>query len=463
MPLRDLAVTLIVFGSLPLIWRKPFIGVLMWTWLGLMNPHKLCWGFAWGMPFAQLVALTLLVSLLHTKDEPKRIPWTPLSRMLALFCFWMVVTTFFALYPTLAWEKLDKVWKIQLMVFITMMLLTSKERIDALVWVITISLGFYGVKGGIFTLTTGGGDHVLGPAGTFIGGNTEIGLAMVMIIPFLRYIQLTAEQQWLKRVMSISMGLTFVATLGTQSRGALAGAAVMGAFLLGKSRKKFVLLLMVLIVVPLAYTFMPEKWHDRMATIDTYEQDRSALGRINAWWMAWYLALDRPLVGGGFEAFQAPSFERWSPDSRLTFDAHSIYFKALGEHGFVGLFLFLGLGVLGLKSANSIIRYAKREPRLFWMRDLASMIYVSLIGYATAGLFLGLTYFDFFYTLLAVLVGLQRVMRVYQEEGIPVAEAPGVGTQKMVGSLAYSRGSRARHVAPAMTWGYRFRMWYERL
>ncbi|HCX34147.1 MAG TPA: putative O-glycosylation ligase, exosortase A system-associated, partial [Rhodocyclaceae bacterium] len=53
--MRDIAVTLAVFGSLPFILRRPWIGILVWTWLGFMNPHRLAWGFSTTLPFAMIV------------------------------------------------------------------------------------------------------------------------------------------------------------------------------------------------------------------------------------------------------------------------------------------------------------------------------------------------------------------------------------------------------------------------
>lgn len=420
--MRDLVVTFIIVSGILLAIRKPFIGVLTWTWLALMNPHMLCWTFAAGQPFAQFVALATLVSILINQQETKRIPWYPVSKTLAAWWGWMLVTTFFAFNQAGAWGQWDKVWKIQLFVFVTMMLLTSKERINSIVWVMLVSIGLYGVKGGIFTLATGGGYHVMGPATTFIGGNNEIGLAMIMTIPLMRYAQLQAQTVWLKNVMTASIGLTFVAILGTQSRGAFLGLIVMVVYLIMKSRKKATLLILLLMFLPFAFFFMPDSWHERMESIEEYDQDKSAMGRINAWWVAWNVAVDRPLVGGGFEMFRGWVFSIYAPNPTDFHDVHSIYFEALGEHGFVGLFIFLLLGYLGLRTARQIVNATKREPRLFWMRDLASMIHVSLIGYAASGAFLGLAYFDYYYTLLAVLVGVQRLLNKYQTEGIPETE-----------------------------------------
>lgn len=235
--MRDYVVLLIVFGSLPFILRKPFFGVLVWTWLSLMNPHRMGWSFATDMPFAQIVAIVLLASLLLSK-EAKQIPWLTLTRLLALWWVWLLITTFFALNQASAWEQWDKVWRIMLMTFVTLLILNSRERLEALAWVIVISLGIYGVKGGIFTIATGGGYHVQGPAGTFISGNNEIGLALIMTVPLMRYLQLRATGKLVRYGMIAAIGLTVVAILGTQSRGALVGLAAMVLYLAMKSRKR---------------------------------------------------------------------------------------------------------------------------------------------------------------------------------------------------------------------------------
>ena len=59
--MRDLFVTLAVLGLIPLILRRPWLGILAWSWLGYMNPHRLCWGFATTMPFALMIALVTKV------------------------------------------------------------------------------------------------------------------------------------------------------------------------------------------------------------------------------------------------------------------------------------------------------------------------------------------------------------------------------------------------------------------
>jgi probable O-glycosylation ligase (exosortase A-associated) len=406
--MRDIVLTLVIFGTLPFIFWRPHIGVLVWTWIGFMNPHRLTWSFAYDMPFAMIVALVTLASLLMSR-EPKKIPWTRETIVLLVFLAWMLITTIQAMYPELALVRLNQIWKILLMVFVTMMIMQSKERIDQLVWVITMSLAFYGVKGGIFTIVHGGVYHVKGPEGSFIGGDNEMGLALIMTIPLLRYLQLTTKKVWLRGFLIAATLLCAIASVGSQSRGALIGIVAMGAFLWLKSRNKVFTALVGGVAIGLVLLVMPQQWHDRMSTIKNYETDPSAMGRINAWKMAFNMAKDRPL-GGGFDSFQEYSFDLYAPDPSHQADAHSIYFEVLGEHGFVGLGLFLMLGLMTWRTASWVIGRARRDREKRWAADLAGMIQVSLVGYATGGAFLGLAYFDFYYTLIALVVLCKTLM-----------------------------------------------------
>jgi probable O-glycosylation ligase (exosortase A-associated) len=401
--MRDLFVTAVVFGSLPFILWRPWIGIIMWCWLSYMNPHKLSWGFAYSMPFAMMVALATMVGVLLSR-EPKKIPWTRETIVMLLFGSWMVVTSASAFYPELAWLQFEKVAKILFMTFMTLMLINTHERLKTMAWVIALSIGFFGIKGGIFTIATAGAHRVYGPATTFISGNNEIALALVMIIPLFRYLQLTTGNLIIRHALTAAMFLCAIAAIGSQSRGALLAIAAMAVFLWIKSRGKLLTGTLIAVAASVIASVMPETWYARMQTIETYEDDGSAKGRINAWWFAFNLAKDRPLVGGGFETFQPPLFQIYAPDPWRTADVHSIYFEVLGEHGFVGLGLFLLLGIFAWLTAARVARVTKDRPALKSYRDLVLMLQVCLVGYAVGGAFLGLAYFDLFYHLVAMVV-----------------------------------------------------------
>jgi len=407
MALRDILVTLLVFGSIPFILKRPWLGIIVWTWLGFMNPHKQCWGFAREMPFALIIALVTLAALLASK-EAKKIPWNRESITLALFVGWMVITTIFAMHPQLAWLQLEKVAKVQLMIFVAMMLITNRYRLQVLVWTIALSLGFYGVKGGIFTIIHGGAHRVYGPAGSFFADNNETGLTLAMTIPFMYYLYRESQHWYLRWGLVGAMLLTGLAAFGTHSRGALLGMCAMGAMLWWKSRQKFLIALLCVAGAASVYMFMPQEWFDRMSTIRTYETESSAQSRFDSWKYAITVASDR-IFGGGFGAFAGRS------------DAHSVYFEVLGEHGFIGLGLFTALGLFTWVSASKVRRVAERTHDMLWMGTLARMTQVSLVAYASAGAFLGLAYFDYAYNLVLIVILCRAILAMRETTRQPAA------------------------------------------
>src|SRR5690348_5925315 len=213
-PMRGIALALIIFGTIPFILTNPYVGLLVWSWISYMNPHRLTYGFAYSFPWVMLIAIVTLVSLAISK-ESKKIPWSTVSVLLALFLLWTGFTTYFAVMQDSAWDKWQQLAKSLVMVFVTLMLVNTRKRMDWLVWVIAVSLGFYGIKGGLFTMLGGGASHVLGPAGSFIGENNSIALALCMTLPFMRYLQLHSAGKLVRVGLGVSMLLTGIAVLGT--------------------------------------------------------------------------------------------------------------------------------------------------------------------------------------------------------------------------------------------------------
>lgn len=402
--MRDIVVTAIVFGLLPFILKKPHVGILTWSWLSYMNPHRLTWGFAFSFPFAQIVAIVTMISIFFSKEK-KSVPMTGLTTLWILFLVWVSITTLFALsdYSIIQYEK---VMKIQLVTFLTIMLINTKEKLNALIWVIVLSIGFYGIKGGIFTLKTFGNFRVWGPVGTFIEDNNELALSTVMIMPLFYYLYMQTQNAWVKRGIIISLLLMTVSVLGSYSRGSFLAIAVMGVYLWWKTPGKFISGIITIVLAVLVFSFMPQQWHDRMDTIVNYEEDGSAMGRIDAWKMSVNLANDR-VTGAGLSAW-SPVLYRMYSDNPATWDssraAHSIYFSVLGEHGWIGLILFVSILITAWWNARWIIRQSRGVDELKWLMDLAKVIQVSLLVYFVGGTFYSLAYFDLPWHIVSMLI-----------------------------------------------------------
>ncbi len=423
--MRDALLTLIVFAALPACFIRPWIGVLVWVWLGLMNPHKLTWGFAQHMHFAQLVGVATLAGLFLTRDR-KNVPWNAEMVILVLLMVYYTVTSYFAWSPEDAWEQWNKVAKIYLMTFVTGMLIFGRERIRALLIVAALSIGFYGFKGGIFSLATGGLHRVWGPAETFIADNTAIGLAMAMVLPLLVFLAREEKAIWFRRLLYITAGLTCIAIPLTYSRGALLGLVAVLPLIFLRTSKKF---LIVLVLVPLVFfgkDLVPQHLFDRTETIQSYERDHSALQRLQAWSVAWNIAKDRPFIGAGFNFEGAPDQYRWlgyaDPEYSLIEDpkfrearaAHSIWFQMLGQHGLIASCLFVAMLALTMFHLQRLKSATQNNLDAKWIHNYACALQIGMVAYLVCGTFLSLAYFDLMYLYVAGTALLQRELRIME-------------------------------------------------
>jgi len=427
--MRDVVVTLIVLIGCIYTLKRPYFGVLLWSWLSYMSPHRLSWGFAYSMPFAKITAIVLLVSVLFSK-EPKKIPLNSITIIWLLFIVLMILSTLNAYFPEAAGEQLAKILKIQLVTFVTMMVITDIDRLRKLIWVVFVSIGYYSVKGGVYTILTGGGSRVWGPPGSFIEDNNELAIAILMTIPLMNYLRKETEKKWVKSILMVSICLSLFTVLGSQSRGALIAICSVGLYYWWQSGSKIVSGFIVVIVVVTLSSFMPESWYTRMNTIETYEQDGSAMGRINAWRYSINAANDN-LLGVGLMSWEPETFLIYGPDPTDVHAAHSIYFNVLADHGWVGLLMFLMIFYGAWRILGQISERTDGDKELSEHNNLAKMLKVSLIAYFSGGVFLSLSYFDLPWHLVSFVVLLNEFTKK-QLSGVEKLESNKSGNVKFV-------------------------------
>ena len=296
--------------------------VMGWTWISLMNPHTLTWHLN-SLPVAAAVAGSTLLGTLITKDR-RDFSLTPETMVLLAFMCWICITLPFSFDVDDSLMMWKRVMKIDFMILVTLVVLYSKKHLLTFTWVVVGSIGFYGIKGGLFTLLTGGAYLVWGPTGTFIEGNNELALALIIITPLFRFLQLQTTSTWGKRAITVAILLCIAAALGSHSRGALLALVAMAMALWWYGGRQLGVFLGIVFVSAAALMFLPEQWFSRMDTIGEYQSDASAMGRINAWWMAWNLASDR-FFGGGFSIYDLERFWSIRPGSNSMFMLHIVF------------------------------------------------------------------------------------------------------------------------------------------
>lgn len=410
--MRDLLILAIVALAAIAALRRPWIGIILWVWISIMNPHRYSFGFAYSAPIAMIAAACTFVGLAVTQDE-RASPFKGKAVVVFfVFMVWMTLSWLFGMDAGRDYEQWLKVMKIDVMVLVGLIVLHSKKHIFALAWVAAGSLMLLGTKGGIFTILSGGSQRVWGPPGSFIEDNNEFGLALIMTIPILRFLQLQLQNRWGRWAMTASMLLTAAAAIGTQSRGALLAITAMTFMLWVRGKNRFVSGVFLLVTAVSLVAFMPDSWTQRMNTIETYQEDGSAQGRLAAWSAAWNMAFHYP-AGVGFNQVRQELFDKYSHNPGAgARAAHSIYFQVLGNHGFIGLMLFMLIWFFTLIEAGRLRVQAAKIPAARWCSDLGAMVQVSLVGYFVGGAFLSLAYFDLPYYILMLVV----IARVWVEK-----------------------------------------------
>ncbi len=428
--MRDVIVVSIVTVFAVMALRRPWIGVLLWTWLSLMNPHRFTWGFAYDAPLAAIAAVTTLLGLFMTKERQSPFKGAPVG-IFAAFAIWITVSWLFGVDTDGDYLQWSKVMKIYFMTFIALALLQTKHHIIAFAWVAAASLAILGAKGGVFTILHGGSFRVWGPPGSFIEDNNEFALALIITIPLLHFLQLQVTNKWVRHGLSATMFLCAASALGSHSRGALLAIAAMGAMLWWRSRRKGSTSLLILVFLMAMLPIMPEEWWSRMETIGTYEEDQSAQGRLYAWSVAWAVAKHN-LFGAGM-SYQNGSIFALYGDGAGPIAAHSIYFQVLGNHGFIGLLIFVCLWFSTYRYGGWLNKHAILIPEAKWAANLGGMVQVALVGYAVGGAFLSLAYFDLPYYMMVLVVIARKWVETKaweREPKIPFLEYAGLRKPK---------------------------------
>lgn len=402
--MRDVLVISIILMLALVALRRPWIGVMLWLWVSLMNPHRFTFGFAYDAPVAMIAALATLIGFLLSPDKSSPFKAAPVT-LFVIFTVWMTLSWLMGLDPADQFPQWDKVMKVNFMVLVCLMLIRTREQILVLAWVLTLSVALLSVKGGLFTVINAGSYRVWGPPDSWIAGSNEFAVATIMTIPLLRFLQMQVSNRWLVYGLTVAMLLAAASALGSYSRGALLAIVAMTTVLWwrGRNRGRNGVILLCLGLVMIAA--MPENWSNRMDTIQTYEEDASALGRISAWWVSWNLAFSYPF-GVGFNIALPELFLAHSPYGMRfgTPVAHSIWFQVLGHHGVIGFLLFLSLWVSTWFCAAGLRRVAHEDPHLKWVGELGAMAQVSIAGYCVGGAFLQLAYYDFPYYVMGLVV-----------------------------------------------------------
>lgn len=410
--LREILLLIAILAGLAMTLRWPFVGVLIWEWFTLQNPHRETYGFMSSTNI--VIAVVTLLAWALSRSERKLPPNGFILWAIIVFIAWTTLDTFFAFDPDWSWGYWDRTWKTFALGILLAATVTNRVRAQAVVWVAVVSLFYYGVKGGLFTILTGGHNHVLGPSGSMINDNNQLAVALLMTLPLAHYLRGQTVHKWVRLALLGGMILTIIAVIGTYSRGALIGLGALGFLGLLRMKRRLTYIAVATVLIGFTVYFMPAQYFDRMNTMNSVESvqaDASVHGRITAWKVAYFAATDRFPFGAGFYGPQlAGLFHSYFPNEK-NHAAHSIYFQVLGEHGFIGLAIYLSLIAASFLRVSRIIGLARRVAEKRWIAELGVALQASLVVFCVSGAALSMAYYDLFVIVVCLMLPLWQMVR----------------------------------------------------
>lgn len=410
---------LILLGLLPFLLycslKRPFIGLALWLWSSLVPIHVYAYGPATSIRWNLLFAACTIISYVFSSKKQGKFYKPGLFFLVLLFFVHATLSTIFHIgIDVHVWREWEYLLKSIVFFIFVALIVRSKLHVEALMWACVLSISAKASVDGLKVLFSGGGHLVMGITPTFNDNNLSA-LAVLVCLPMLFYLW---ELYKFNRLVSIGLlGLVFtniLFVLGSDSRGGFLGLAVLAIYFFFKSDKKLPIACLGVLIGVVALSLLDASWFDRMQTIQNANEDSSFMSRVISWKLSFILALERPLLGGGFDAIINPvtwnllvtDFDKLSfintpfPTGKDLHVAHSIYFQVLGDLGFLGFMLYNTLMISAFTSFRKVSKLKEKDSHI---KLFAQYMSLTLFAFFVAGAALNVAYNEIVIMILGVL------------------------------------------------------------
>ena len=411
--LRDLLVFGVVMLALPLSFRRPYVGLLVFSWLAYMRPQDLCWSFARDMRLSFYVGMAMIAGW-WANERGRRVfaRWDSRSWMMVVLGSLVVVSYWQArTQDDYVQRYLFEFLKILVIALFTSGQVDSFKRLRVMVITIALCLAFFGVKGGLFGILTGGATILRGPGG-MLEDNNDFALALVMNVPLLWYLgSREGTRRWILKASRVAIVLTVLTVLLTHSRGAFLALTATAVWIAWRSGQ-LIKASGALALCGLAFlAFAPRSVIERISTIgDTGES--SANARLTSWKVALRMIEANPVFGVGVRNFQSRYTDYAQVakvDSSTTYVAHNSYLQIWAESGSIAFAIYLMLLLSVFTTCSRVFKMGRMRPDMAWAMDYARMMEATTVGFMVGAVFLNRGHFDLLYHWLALVTSLAFV------------------------------------------------------
>lgn len=412
--MRDVILSLILVGLMPACFKRPFVGLCVFSWLAYMRVQDLTYGFAQTQRWSFYVAILMFAGFFLGNAKGVFFQREPRSYMMIALAIVVGIGVILtdrsgALTTKDQLNAYIEFVKIIAVALFTTGLVKNREQLRVLLWVIALSFGFYGIKSGVFGLM--GGSAILQGPGGLLKDNNDFALALAMCVPMLFELGWTERRKELKRAFWVAVPMTIFAVGLTRSRGGFLSVLAAVGVLVWRSRNRMLGISIGLAVLLSALFFAPQSYRDRLSTITTPTEEGSANSRLVAWGIATRMSFDNPFFGVGLKKFR-DHYDDYSvagDNHGRKIVAHSSYFQVWAECGTIALLLYFGLLFSCLWTCTKVRLRARRRYFSSWIISYSIMFEATLVCFMVGATFLNRGHFDLVYHWMALIVVFARI------------------------------------------------------
>jgi probable O-glycosylation ligase (exosortase A-associated) len=294
--------------------------------------------------------------------------------------------------------------KLVLLLIVASLTASSERPLTVLAWMAVVSCTYlvywanetYLSRGWVLRL---GGPTDPSGTGPYADEN-NFGAFFVACLPFVWYLAKETHNKLLRVALLLIIPFGWHAIFLTGSRGALLGMAVVLIFIAARAGQRLYGALLILAFV-LAFAYQAgDVMKDRAASIDDYNEDQSATGRLDSWKAAIGMMRAHPVTGVGPGAYVF-AFRDFSDKQVL--QAHNTYFQIGAEYGPLAaafLLIAIALSISALHRRSKQLRLVRNEEKWKRLYAINEATLAGLVGIFVCSLFLTLQLFGILYFLL---------------------------------------------------------------
>jgi probable O-glycosylation ligase (exosortase A-associated) len=409
--LRTLFVlTLAAIGTYYSLQGGAFYALLFYIWNAYFRPEEWIWtDLVHSLKLSFFIGIYVVLTSLFSGQ---RFVLNGRVVLILLFLLHTLLSTLFSEHFDYSWLYWLDFLKSTIITCLIVVLVNDFSKFRLLLLIMTLSMGFEGVKQGWFyLLTSPGWANANGIA--FLGDNNGVAVGMLMLVPICMLLAQTTQRKWAKHFYWFMLVGILYRALSTYSRGGFIACLALGGAYWLRSRHKLRVLLGMVMITAIVLPALPDTFWHRMQTIQTYEEDedKSALGRWHFWAVALEMAKAKPFLGVGYQGYN-PSYNDYDfsyGEYGRDRSVHSSVFATLAELGYLGAILFVLILFCAFRSCRRIRKLAQDRSALWELGQSAFALETSLMVFLMGGSFVIFQYNEMLWHYIGLTIALEEI------------------------------------------------------